>query len=684
MSGADEISRHELLAAAPPSPADRRLALAAILFGASGFLMIAPFAQVQLAAVPALIPALEAALAINALVTAILLIARFSRLRRGSLLAASGAYAFAALMVVAHALTFPDVFSPTGLLGAGSQTTAWLYVFWHAGFPLFVLAYALTARSGHDRLPAGWRPGLLAPASLAGIVVLAAVLLLASTRWMDRLPLLIVAGDYGRMNEIGVTPVLLAMTLAAIAALWSRRRASVLDVWLFAVLWIWVTAVALNAMISTQRYDLGWYGGRLYDLLAGSLLLGALLADSNALYAKLATALAEADAQNAELVRSRSDLARVQRLDALGQLTGGIAHDFNNLLTAIVGGLDMISRRPEDQARTLRLAANALSAAERGTRLIRQLMTFARKQNLQPEVLDPNLLLREFESLAGRAAGEAIELTLRLDPAIRPVRVDAGEFQAALLNLVGNARDAMPDGGRLSIESRNLDLATPRREGHFTIDAGGYAVVTVADTGSGMSPAVQAKVFEPFFTTKPVGAGTGLGLSQVYGFAKTAGGYITLRSAPGEGASFGLYLPAVDEAPAAAAEALALPPAEAGETLLVVEDDRHVALATAESLRELGYRVLTASEADGALRCLAEDRRIDLLFSDVVMPGGIGGVELARAAISLRPGLRVLLTSGYTGAQLQERALPPDLPFLAKPYRREELADKLRIVLGSG
>ena len=690
MSGIDDLPRHAPLAAAPPAPIDRRLAMFAILSSAAGFLLMAPFAQVPLPAVPAFIPAYESALAICNLITAILMLGQFIRLRRRSLLAVAGGYLFCAVMVVAHALTFPEVFSPTGLLGATAQSAAWLYVFWHGGFPVFLLAYALIARSGRDRLEEDRNTALLAVGTFAAVLLVAVLLVVASIAWVRALPLLIFTGDYSRITEIGVSPAILLLTLAGIAALWPRRRASVLDVWLSAVLWVWLADVALTAVIGSSRFDLGWYGGRSFGLLAASVVLASLLVESNALYAKLAAALEAARAQNVELVRSRSELARVQRLEALGQLTGGIAHDFNNLLTAITGGLDMIARRPEDHARTLRLTANALSAAERGARLISQLMSFARKQNLRPEVIDLNAMLLEFASLAGRAAGEGIVMEMDLDAGVRPVVIDASEFQAAMLNLVGNARDAMPEGGRLTIESRNLDLARAEPHGGFAIPAGRYVTIAVTDTGSGMDAEVQAKVFEPFFTTKPVGAGTGLGLSQVFGFVKTAGGHVVIRSAPGAGASLRLYLPVAEETLAeetltagTAAAGTALRPAAAGETILVVEDDEYVAVTTAESLRDLGYQVLSASEADAALRCLAEDRRIDLLFSDLVMPGAVGGVELARAALSLRPGLRVLLTSGYAGAALQERGLPADLPFLGKPYRRDELAEKLRRVLGA-
>jgi signal transduction histidine kinase/CheY-like chemotaxis protein len=520
--------------------------------------------------------------------------------------------------------------------------------------------------------------------AIVGIVLLALCAVLVTTLGHDLLPVIVVNGDYSRLVDYGISPAVLALTVLALAALWRRRSGTVLDLWLLVVLCTWLCDVALSAVIGSARYDLGWYGGRTFGLVAASFVLGALLVEMNNLYGKLAEAVTEADAQNLALATSRAQLVQVQRLEAIGRLTGGIAHDFNNLLTAIVGGLDMIIRRPEDTERVARLAKNAMTAAERSAQLINQLLTFARKQSLRPEVLNPNTVLTEFQMLARRAVGDAIEVRQNFDPALHLVRIDAAEFQSAILNLITNARDAMPSGGTLTIATRNVEIDERLARQIPDLVPGHYAVVTVADTGTGMDSAVQAQVFEPFFTTKPVGKGTGLGLSQVYGFAQSAGGHVVIASKVGVGTSVELYLPRSGGQAVSQMAAFDFPLRQArpGETVLLVEDDVDVMRATAESLNELGYKVLTAANGAEGLRALTDQQRIDILFSDVVMPGGMNGVQLAVEARRVRPHLRVLLTSGYTGAALQAHGVPEDLQLLAKPYRREELAQKLRLVLG--
>ena len=671
-----------LLATAEPSPGDRRLALLAISASVVCFAIMVPFARLPTLRITAFVPAYESALAMADLITAVILFGQFATLRRLSILIAASAYLFDACLVVLHVLSFPGVFSPGGLLGGGVQTTAWLYVFWHGGFPALIFAYGLLAGSGRDVMPPWLTTRTAICGALATVAALAAAMTLASMSADNLLPTIMVGADYSRMVWTGISPALLVLTALAIATLWRRRWTSLLDMWLFAVLWVWICDVSLSAVVGSSRFDLGWYGGRLFGLLAGGFVLSSLLVESTKLYGQLAGALAETEARNAELISSRNSLAQAQRLDAVGQLTGGIAHDFNNLLTAIMGALELICRKADDSERVVRLAENARKAAARGARLVSQLLSFSRKQNLRPEVLNPNSVLLEFESLASRAAGEAVRLAFNLDPGVHPVHVDATEFQAAILNLVTNARDALPDGGDIKLESRNVRLdGTDTPE----VPPGDYVLLAVSDSGTGMEPETQAKAFEPFFTTKPVGQGSGLGLSQVFGFVRSSGGHVAVTSSLGVGTTVSMYLPRSTAAPgqtAPLADATsALRPASAGECVLAVEDDAHVIATTAESLRDLGYSVLTAETAQEALALLRQGTRVDILFSDVVMPGGMNGVQLAVEARRLRPGLRVLLMSGYTGATLDAHAVPHELPLLGKPYGREELAHKLRVVL---
>jgi CheY-like chemotaxis protein len=291
-------------------------------------------------------------------------------------------------------------------------------------------------------------------------------------------------------------------------------------------------------------------------------------------------------------------------------------------------------------------------------------------------MLDPNAALAELRELIARTLGEAVPIELDLDPDTRPIRADAAELQAALLNLANNARDAMPGGGVLRLATRNLDVGCAEAALFPELEPGAYVAVAVADTGEGMDRATLARAFEPFFTTKPVGKGTGLGLSQVYGFAKSAGGHVTLLSEPGAGATITLYLPA-DAGHAAVAAATRPAPRRraAGVRILVVEDDLDVLQSTREGLSELGFSVASAVNAAEALARLSDGLEVDLLFADIAMPGGVSGVELARQVRRLRPDVKVLLTSGYSQSGLD---LGEDAPLLlAKPYQHDELARRI-------
>ncbi|WP_043834562.1 hybrid sensor histidine kinase/response regulator [Muricoccus aerilatus] len=380
-------------------------------------------------------------------------------------------------------------------------------------------------------------------------------------------------------------------------------------------------------------------------------------------------------------------LHQAQKMEAIGQLTGGVAHDFNNLLTVIVGGLDMVLRRPEQTERVTRLATAAMTAARRGEQLTQQLLAFSRRQMLRPQTLNPNRLLLEFAGLARRAVGEAVTLRFDLDPAVDPIRVDPAQFESAVLNLVVNARDAMPEGGEVTVSSRNVHRDT-RATNERGIAPGAYVMVTVTDTGTGIDAPTLLRAFEPFFTTKEVGKGSGLGLSQVYGFARSAGGDVAIDSAVGHGTSVRLYFPpsfdAPAEEPATAPGKVPLRPAASGETVLLVEDDEQVLAMAVESLEELRYNVIVAHNAREALEHIHGPARIDIMFSDVVMPGGMNGAQLAVEARRLRPELKVLLTSGYVGEPLANKPIADDMDVLNKPYRRDELAQKLRVVLGRG
>jgi PAS domain S-box-containing protein len=387
---------------------------------------------------------------------------------------------------------------------------------------------------------------------------------------------------------------------------------------------------------------------------------------------RIASALAERDT-------AQEALARSHRLEALGQLTGGVAHDFNNLLTVVIGALDMIARRPNDAARRERMLEAALAAAQRGEQLTQQLLAFARRQPLKTERKEVDAVVRESEPLLRRAVGEGLDLTITLGAAGLRSEVDPIQFEAALMNLLVNARDAVGGHGSIVVETRPLRLARDEIPG---VAAGDFICVGVHDTGMGMAPETLARAFEPFFTTKPVGKGTGLGLSQVYGFASQSGGGATVESTLGKGSSIRLFLPVAQ----ARAEPEAIDgPREAEATpaldVLLVEDEPAVAELVVELLKDLGHRVRHAPDAWAALDMLALPEPIDLLLTDLVMPGGKSGVELAREAVAHRPGLPVILSSGYSGDTL-DAAERDTWPLLRKPYTRDRLAACIRGALG--
>jgi PAS domain S-box-containing protein len=833
----DETFARTYLSTVPAGRRDWRLAIAMVAVSALAFCCAVPFVRLPLGKVTAFIPSYESALAINDLITAILLFGQFTRLRSRAVFALGCGYLFDALIIIPHALTFPDVFSAAGLLDAGSQSTAWIYVFWHGGFPLFVLAYAMLRSDDEtsDRLRAP--PGLAITVAVIAIVAVVCGLTVLATAGMDWLPILIQNGNFSRLISSGTSPLLWILSLTALVALRLRNKPTVLDLWLMVVMCVWLLDIALSAVISSARYDLGWYAGRSYGLLAASFVLAVLLLETNWLHDRLAAArrqladrardlerhvrertdelrqsndalkrqVAERQQAEQELLRTRAfldviieslpamllvkdaktgkvvylnrageemtgiarseiigkdvheimnkkdadlidlqdikalkagkpyqiyentlatrkrgerlvrtkksvvpdadgspkyllgycediteqrqteeQLRHAQKMEALGQLTGGLAHDFNNLLAIVIGNLDVLSEARTHDAEETELLQGAIGAAVSGSELTRRLLAFARRQPLQPEQVDLNGLIEEISHLLRRTLGQNIEIALDLDRSIPQVAVDRVQLETAIANLANNARDAMPNGGRLTIASHTAFLDQDYADQHAEVVPGNYVAIEVSDAGEGMPPEVVARIFEPFYTTKGLGKGTGLGLSMVFGFMKQSGGHINVYSELGRGTTFRLYLrPASQIAEQAAVSAPSLAPeADARETILIVEDNPKLREIVVKQLSSFGYRVIEADTAQRALDVLAAQGKVDLLFSDVVLPGDMDGCALAREVKITSPRAKVLLTSGFPGARLTDmQGLGTSVRLLSKPYRKEELRRVVREVL---
>ena len=828
-----EVRRNEadgqvlFLSTAPARRREWRLAGVVVALSFLVFAAAAPFAQVALTPVPAFIPLYQSALVIGDLVTAILLFGQFSIMRRRGLLVLASGYLFTTLMAVAHTMSFPGLFAATGLLGANAQTTAWIYMFWHSGFPLAVMAYALIGRrDAISHLATAPRVAILSAMVAVVGLALGIVWLATSGAWL--LPTIMAGNHQTPMSGVVVTTVWVFSPLALLT-LWRRRPHTVLDLWLMVVVCAWMFDVALSAMLNAARFDLGFYTGRIYGFLAATFVLAVMLLENTRLYGRLAIAaeqlashagtlerrvrertldleranaderrarqdavevarrLEAAQAMNrrvfetsvdlilitdrkgvylkvspsvtqilgyepeelvgrsaieilhpadlettrAEMRRARKgqqirhfdcrymhkdgravsltwtgvwtdseqqyyftgrdmtdriaaeeQLRQAQKMEAVGQLTGGVAHDFNNLLGIVVGNLDLLKEQLETDANSAELLNEALGAALRGAEVTRQLLAFSRRQPLQPKLVAPNDIVRGMTKLLSRAIGEQIKVRLELPEDAWPVVIDPAQLESALLNLAVNARDAMPEGGSLTVETTNFVFDEEEAQAHVEGKAGEYVMVAVSDTGTGMSPDVLKRVFEPFFSTKGVGKGTGLGLSMVYGFVKQSGGNAKIYSEVGRGTTIRLYLPrAADEAPPVDATETMVALSHGGERVLVVEDNDALRRLALRQLRDLGYEVIEANDGVAGLSVLEGDAAVDLLFTDIVMPGGVDGRELAKRAAALRPGIKVLYTSGFTAAAGAEVAVELADRLLSKPFRKTELARRVRAAL---
>jgi PAS domain S-box-containing protein len=398
------------------------------------------------------------------------------------------------------------------------------------------------------------------------------------------------------------------------------------------------------------------------------------------LFSGIITDLSERKRVEEALLESERRLAQAQRLEAVGQLTGGIAHDFNNLLTVIIGNLELMDMQTGSEEQR-KMIAEAQDAADLGAKLTERLLAFARRSHLEPQIVSINELALIVTSMLRRTLGEQIALSTVLAPGVWSARIDPTQAESAIVNLALNARDAMPRGGKLLIETQNVQW--DGKEPNLDLSPGEYVQISVTDTGTGMSADVRERAIEPFFTTKSRGHGTGLGLSMVYGFARQSGGNIEILSAPDQGTTIRIYVPRVvadAEQTAKEASPSNTEVSHAG-TVLVVEDDAQVRKLTVSRLRKLGYRTEECADGSAAIALLEKGERFNLVFSDVVMPGGVTGYDVAERARELDPEIRVLLTSGYT-EDFMNKETAEEIPLLRKPYKLDELKAALKDILG--
>ncbi len=1042
----------------PAGQRDRRFALAVIILSAAVFGATVPFARVRLPAIPAFVACYQSALATDDIITSLLLFGHFAILRSRALLWLGSGYLFTAAIAAVHALTFPDLFSTTGLFNAGPQTTVWLYMLWHGAFPLLLIGYALSkGENGGPVIKRSVRGAILKSVGAVAIAVLASTWI--TSEGHEYLPVLLQDGHYTPVMK-GVVSLVWSLSALALAILWLRRPHSALDVWLMVVTCAWIFDIGLSAVLNEVRFDLGFYVGRAYGLVAASFVLAVWLVETASQQAgrfrsaeqarreaisqrdrfsererlfsaavessndaiiatlldgkvtgwnsaaqdlfgltsqeaigesidiitpeglreelheilgrtregivirnfetrrhardgseiavllsvapvksqageivgatqimrdvgearKTESALRQETEERRRIFETSQDLILVtdprgnfvqvspsalpilgyrpeemigrsavdflysgdlentreemraarrgqimrnfvtryvhkdgrvvpltwmgtwsepvrrhffigrdmtemqaaqealldsermarriietaldafvqmddaglvtdwnpqaekifgwsraevtgrlladlivpephrarhrdglrdylltghgpilgtrfeigalrrdgkeitvevsitaierrgrhvfngfmrdvtekiageaqfrqaQKMDAVGQLTGGVAHDFNNMLTVIMGTIEILADGVADRPHLAAVAKLIDEAAEQGAELTRHLLAFARKQPLQPREVDVNDLITTTSKLLRPTLGEHIEIEVLLDDGPWLAFVDPNQLTTAILNLALNSRDAMPQGGRLILETSNATLDESYAGQHSEVTPGEYVLIAISDTGVGIPADLIDKIFEPFFTTKEMGRGTGLGLSMVYGFVKQSGGHIKVYSEQGHGTTVRLYLPRSKERSRGQAEAAVARPLEGGnELVLVVEDDALVRNYVIAQIRSLGYRTLSAANADEALRVIRDEPAIDLLFSDVIMPGRLNGRQLVDEATRLRPSLKVLYTSGYTeNAIVHQGRLDPGVLLLAKPYRKEDLARMLRVALGAG
>ena len=683
--------RGVFLSTLPAGRGERQLALAVVLASVAVFVAVVPFAKVRLAPVAAFIPIYESALVVNDLITAILLFGQFSILRSRGLCVLASGYLFTAFIAVAHALTFPGLFSPTGLLGAGPQSTAWLYMFWHVGFPVAVIAYTLLRDDdGVTSRPRG-RVSITVLSSVAAVAAAVCGFTLLATAGQAALPAIMRGNQYTPAMIMVVSSVW-AASLVALVVLWRRRPHSVLDLWLMVVMCAWLFDIALAAVLNAGRFDVGFYAGRVYGLLASGFVLGVLLLENAMLYARLVDvhaserqereraqrAEAAAAAANRELERHNRSLEQIvaertqrllqsEKVATMGSLLAGVAHELNNPLAVAMAHAQLLREKTNGAEDALKVRAEKiLGAAERCSRIVKNFLALARQRPPERGDVHVNSVVQQaLEMLGYELRTDSIDVSSDLAERLPVLWADGHQLHQVLVNLITNAHHAM----RKASGPRRLRITTE------LAGAGDRVRLAIADTGPGIPAELQSKIFEPFFTTKPAGEGTGLGLSLCRNIIGEHGGTITVESRLGQGTTFVIELP-VSTRTSSAVEGdngSRLTPV-AAKRLLVVDDEPDIAGVLSEILRDAGHRVDVAADGNAALHLLARTT-YDLVLSDTRMPG-LDGVGFYREVQRRFPALvgRLIFVSGDSlSREKQEFLDSTGVPHLSKPFDVQEV-----------
>ena len=653
----------------PAGAGERRFALTVILLSFAIFVAAVPFAKTPLAQVWAFIPLYEAALVVTDLLTAVLLFGQYNFSRSRGLFVLASGYLFTALIAVGHALTFPGLFSPTGLLGAGPQSTAWLYMFWHGGFPLFVSAYALLKS---DRVETEGSHGAAIVCGVAGVVALASVLIVLATAGQNSLPA-IMQGNRYTTSMIIVVSATWALSLLALAVVWLRRPHTVLDLWLMVVMCAWLFDIALAAVLNAGRFDFGFYAGRVYGLVATSFVLVVLLIENGKLYAQIRRLYLEREEHNRALeatVRQRTEqLLQSEKLATMGALLAGVAHELNNPLAVVLGQTHMLKEVSTDASVTAR-AEKINTAAGRCVRIVRNFLALARKRPPErTDVVLNQVVTEALELLAYEFKSDGVAVTTALASDLPRFSADPHQLHQVLVNILTNAHHAMrkqPGPKRISITTR---FAAAR----------GRIQLEIADTGTGIPAELKQKIFEPFFTTKPPGQGTGLGLSLCRGIVEQHGGTLTLLDGAGPGTTFLVELPDTRAAQAVPAPIEPIPAPSSRRAILVVDDEEQIASVIAEMLERDGHVAHIAADGQVALDMLAQ-RSYDLVISDTKMPI-LDGValydEIQRRHPSMH-GRAIFVTGDVLDQEKQDYLASTGAPVITKPFSFAEVRTTVR------